>query len=192
MQITQLLLIAAVLVLVVGQRLKGQPLTSRRLLLLPAIVLVAGLYQSRDSQFSPGTLALLAVSAVITLGLGALRGATVGVYEQNGHLWYRYRWTTIAVWAVAIAVRLGISALAHTSGVVLPAGELMIALGLGLLGEGLVVAPRAYRTGVPFAPRSGSASRSASGLRSDSAPWTGSDPRPGSARRADPVGGRRD
>jgi hypothetical protein len=151
MSAVEILLIAAVVVYVVGARLAGQPLQAKRLVVIPAAMSIYGLTQLGH----PGATAIvaLAVEAAIGFGLGLLRGVTIHVYEKAGHLWFRYRPLTLAVWAATIAVRVVIALGTHAVGVNLPTtGAILVSFGLSLFGEAAVIATRAQRLGVPYAP----------------------------------------
>ncbi len=163
MEPVQILVIAAVLILVIGRRLTGQPLTNSRLLLVPAVMVAIGLYELTTVHLTAGVLTLLGVEAVVGLAFGVVRGLTIRVYPRAGHLWYRYTPLTIGIWVLAIAARVGVGVAAHHWGVDLPGATLLAALGLSLLGEAAIVLPRARRTGVPMAPDRRTA-RAAAGL----------------------------
>lgn len=152
MQVTQLLLIVAVLVFVIGRRLAGAPLTPQRMLVVPGVLTAIGLYQLTAAHVTAGLVALLGVEAVLGIGFGLVRGLTIRVYERGGHLWYRYTPLTIALWVAAIAARIGVAVAAHGMGVDASSTTLLGAFGLSLLAEAAIVLPRARRTGIPFAP----------------------------------------
>jgi hypothetical protein len=151
MNLVQILLIAALVGYVIVRRFTGQPLQGRSFV-LPLVITVYGGYQLRDVRLGVPEITFLAVEVLLALGLGALRGMTIQIYTRAGHLWQRYRWTTLAVWIVSIAVRLGLAAGAHVAGLHLPTASLMVMLGASLLAETAIVGQRALRTGVPFAP----------------------------------------
>ena len=149
--------VAALVVLLIGRRLVGEPLQARRVFVLPLVVAVVGAYQlSQLHHVRPLDVGVLTAEAGLAVALGAVRGLTVQVFVRDGHLWQRYRPLTIAVWVVSIAVRLGATAGAYAIGAdrtVLSAG-LVLVLGLTLAGESAIVGLRSMRLGAPFAPRS--------------------------------------
>jgi hypothetical protein len=153
-QILQILVILAIVALVVGRRLTGQPVSAGRLLALPAIVVVAGGSQlSRvHGRLTVLDVGLLAAEVVLGAAFGVARGATIQLYPRDGHLWYRYRPLTIALWIASIVARIGVVILAHRFGAGLASSATFVLLGLSLLGEAAVVGIRARRTGVPLAP----------------------------------------
>jgi hypothetical protein len=151
MSIVEILLIVAAVVYVIAGRLAGQPLQAKRLVVIPAAMTIYGL--THLPHLDAIAIAGLAVEAAIGFGLGLLRGVTIHVYEKAGHLWFRYRPLTLAVWVATIAVRVVIAFGAHLVGVNLPTmGAILVSLGLSLFGEAAVIATRAQRLGVPYAP----------------------------------------
>lgn len=151
-----LLIIGAVIILVIGRRLAGEPLSARRVAVMPLLLLVIGVYEfgKSDPHMTTADWGAVAVEMVMMLVLGAVRGLTIALYERDGHLWLRYRWSTVAVWVVSIALRLGVGAVASSAGVHLPSSALFLTLGVSFVGEALVVGPRALASGTAFAPSS--------------------------------------
>lgn len=157
MNLTTALLVIAVIAYTMVRRFLGEPLSSRRLFVIPLVITVYGAYTVAQTGFAHATadLVALATGGLVAAAGGALRGRTVRVFVRDGHVWYRYTWVTLAVWAGLIALRFGQAALATSFGAdrgVLTAG-LLLMVGLSFLGEAAVVGPRAIATGAPFAPR---------------------------------------
>jgi hypothetical protein len=94
---------------------------------------------------------LLAVGMLAAAGLGAARGATVAVFVRDGRSWLRYRPSTLMLWAATVAVRVGLTLLAHTTAAAVAASgpALLLTVGITLFAEGAVIAGRAYPTGGP-------------------------------------------
>jgi hypothetical protein len=116
MNLLTVLITAAVIVFVLIRRFAGEPLEGRRLVILPLAVTVIGATQLGDLHFSPLDVAVLAVEGLAAAALGAVRGTTVQVYSRDGHLWYRYRPLTIAVWIASILLRVLQTAAGHALG----------------------------------------------------------------------------
>jgi hypothetical protein len=152
MNAAQLVLIAAVVVLLIGRRFVGQPLRAQSLLIPVGLTAWAG-YQLAGQHASAADLGFLLICAVLGLASGAARGVTVHLYPRDGHLWMRYGWLTAVVWVATIALRVGLVAGAHLAGVGLSSGPtIMLTLGVSLIAEAAVVGARAARTGLPYAP----------------------------------------
>ncbi|MEV4760750.1 hypothetical protein AB0J86_37390 [Micromonospora sp. NPDC049559] len=149
----QILLVVALIGWTIARRMLGQPLRQRRLVLVPLIFLAWGGYLLTLARPTGAGLGLLAAELAVALGVGLLRGATIHVYVRDGHLWMRYRWSTLGLWLASAFVRLGFVAWASTLGTGLASTpSLLLGLGATFLGEGLVVASRAGALGAPFAP----------------------------------------
>jgi hypothetical protein len=145
--LTALLAVAAI-VYVVARRFAGEPLEGRRLIVLPVVLTIIGATRLDHLHPTPVEVAVLVAEAAVAVVLGAVRGLTVQVYDRDGHLWYRYRPLTLAVWLGSMLIRLGFTHLPGAGG-----DALLGVLGLSLLAEALVVGKRALATGVPFAPQ---------------------------------------
>ncbi|WP_027342712.1 hypothetical protein [Hamadaea tsunoensis] len=153
MNAVTIVLIAGLVIWTIAGRMAGRPLRTRRLFVIPAILAVIGLTRLNGVHLTVMDIALLVVQVVLGLGLGALRGWTIHLYERDGFLWMRYRWTTVALWVLSIVVRLAFAFGGHMVGADDGNSQvLMIGFGVSLLGEGLMVAWRANGLGIPFAP----------------------------------------
>jgi hypothetical protein len=152
----EILIVVAVVVYLFARRLAGEPLKARRLVILPAVITIWGGYQVVHVHgVHTVDVAVIGVSVVVSLLLGVVRGTTIQVFVQNGHLWQKYTFATIAVWVLSIAIRFGIDWAGHLAGAttsVLTAA-LVLTLGVSFLGEAAVVGARGLRLGAPFAPQ---------------------------------------
>jgi FtsH-binding integral membrane protein len=157
-----IVVVAAILVVVIGRRLAGEPLKGRRVTILPLVLAVIGLYQvAQLPHLTPADIGLIAAEGVIAVGLGLLRGSTIKVFVRDGHLWQRYSWATIGLWVASIVVRFGMS-----GGAVLLGADrnvmqtaILLTLGLTFAGEGAVIALRARALGAPYAPQNSKRAR---------------------------------
>jgi membrane protein CcdC involved in cytochrome C biogenesis len=161
MNATTLLIAVAVIVLLMVRRFMGEPLEARRLILPPVILVILGGYSLSQIDFPAAAQhpvtdgAVLGLGAVVAVLGGVVRGLTVRVFVQNGHVWYRYTLVTLAVWLGLVVLRIGqlfAGRALHADQAVLSAGLLLV-LGLSFLGEAAIVGRRAIATGAPFAPR---------------------------------------
>jgi hypothetical protein len=123
---------------------------------LPLVLTVLGITDFTGSgapHLTPNHVAFLVASAVISVVLGAARGATIELYPQQGELWQRYRGNTVALWIGLIASKLVLALIASAAGASAGGGtdSLLLSLGVSLLAEAAIVAPRALSTGLPFA-----------------------------------------
>ncbi|MEU7867684.1 hypothetical protein [Dactylosporangium sp. NPDC049140] len=161
MNTTTLLIAVAVIVLLMVRRYIGEPLAARRLIVPPLLLIVAGGYTLAQVDFATAAKhpvidgAVLGAGAVLAVIGGIVRGLTVKVFVQQGHVWYRYTLVTIGVWVALIVLRVGQTLAGrslHADAAVLSAGLLLV-LGLSFLGEAAIVGRRAIATGAPFAPQ---------------------------------------
>ncbi|MFE6052326.1 DUF1453 domain-containing protein [Kitasatospora sp. NPDC056446] len=146
-------LIAVVVVVVVVRRLRGEPLNARDLFGPPVVLTGLGLWAPWQRHgLGAGDAAWVVTGAVLGAALGAVRGATIRVYEREGVLWQRYTGRTFLVAVLSLAVMAGFAALAAHFGLAADARPVQLSIGVGFLGEALVVGWRGLASGIPFAP----------------------------------------
>ncbi|WP_316519838.1 DUF1453 domain-containing protein [Kitasatospora brasiliensis] len=146
-------LIAAVVVVVVIRRLRGEPLNARDLFGAPVVLTGLGVWAvAQRHGLGAGDYGWIAAGAALGVALGAVRGATIRVYEREGVLWQRYTGRTFLVAGVSLAVMAGFAALAAHFGLAADARPVQLSIGVGFLGEALVVGYRGLTSGAPFAP----------------------------------------
>ncbi|KWT60486.1 hypothetical protein ADL21_18415 [Streptomyces albus subsp. albus] len=149
-------LIAAVLVLVIVRRLKGEPVHVRELFAGPVVLTGLGIAFIAKADNVTGTdLAWVTPGAFLGLALGAVRGCLVHLGERDGALWQRYTGRTFAVVIASLLVSAGYDILAEHMGMHPYARPTQLTIGVSFLGESLLIYFRARRTGTPFAPESG-------------------------------------
>ncbi|MFI6156749.1 DUF1453 domain-containing protein [Kitasatospora sp. NPDC051170] len=151
--------IAVVVVAVVVRRLRGEPVNARDLFGAPVVLTAIGLWSlAHHRGLGVGDYVWVGAGSVLGLALGAVRGATVVVYEREGVLWQRYVGRTFLVAALSLAVMAGFSLLASHNGLAAEARPVQLSIGVGFLGEALVVGYRGLVSGTPFAPERRSSS----------------------------------
>jgi hypothetical protein len=141
------LLVLAAVSYVLASRWRGRPIESRRLLLLPAVLSGYGLLQftGASSRGLRGIdVALITAGVAASAGMGLVRGMSVDVFVLEGRPWMRYRFTTLALWAATVAVRLAGALVSNAVGA--PAATrgpaIVLSVGVTLFAEGAVVARR--------------------------------------------------
>jgi hypothetical protein len=102
-----LLLIAAAVVWVLARQLQRARVKPRLLLLAPLVLAYFGIRGLPASTWRvPADLGLLAVSAALSLGLGAWRGQTIRVWRDTDGTWWRQGSVfTLVLWGVLIVAR---------------------------------------------------------------------------------------
>ncbi|WP_433431516.1 hypothetical protein [Nonomuraea sp. CA-141351] len=144
--------LVGLVVYVVARRMAGQPLVAKDVFVPPVILVAIGAHGLSQVELSGLDMAWLAVTAVLGLGFGVVRAATTVVFPRQGVLWQRYTWKTLVVWVVTFAISFGVGALAVAAGMHAEARSIALSIGVGLLGEALVILLRARTSGAPFAP----------------------------------------
>ncbi|MFB7908186.1 DUF1453 domain-containing protein [Kitasatospora sp. NPDC056076] len=145
--LANLLVIAAVVVLVVGRQMRVQRLdTERRFWLLPLILGVLALRDPQiiDHQHTALSGALLAAGLVTTLAMGTVWGWTVRVWRAaDGNVMVKGTKATLAAWGGMVVVRIGLYAAGSALGVHQAGSSLMLGMAVLLLVRSLVVNWRA-------------------------------------------------
>ncbi|GAA1978216.1 DUF1453 domain-containing protein [Amycolatopsis minnesotensis] len=144
----QIVLIIAAIGYVLLRRFTGEPAEAKRMLVLPAVLTVIGL--TNLDGVTGTALLFLVVTALLSIGLGALRGASVRVYRQDGVVFMRYTWVTLVLWVLNVAVKFGATLLlgVFDKGAASALGNTtMLTIGLGMLVEGVVALAKALRGG---------------------------------------------
>ncbi|MFC4112009.1 DUF1453 domain-containing protein [Nonomuraea zeae] len=152
MDVLQILLIVGAVAYVVARRFAGQPLVAKDVYVPPVILAGIGVHGLAGIDLSALDAGWLAVTTVLGVGFGALRAGTTVVYRRDGVLWQRYTWKTLVVWVVTFVMSFGVGALAVATGMHAEARSVPLSIGVGLLGEALVILLRSRAAGVPFAP----------------------------------------
>ncbi|MEU7160787.1 DUF1453 domain-containing protein [Streptomyces chrestomyceticus] len=146
-------IVAAVLVLVVVKRLKGEPVNIRDLFAGPAVLTGLGVLFIAKADGVTGTdIAWVAPGAFLGLGLGAARGTLVRLFEKEGVLWQCYTGRTFLVVIASLLISAGYGAFAEHMGMHPYARPTQLTIGVSFLGESLLIYYRARKTGTPFAP----------------------------------------
>ena len=157
MSILQIVLIVAVAALVIGKRLTGRPVDTRRSVVMPGVLAVYGFFILQKAGTVTHTDQVwLAILAAVSVAIGLVRGTTIHLYERNGVLWARYRPITLLLWIGSIALRFGLDhvAVGEGAGKAVMASSTMLMFGLSLAAESLVVLPRAHASEIPVLARS--------------------------------------
>jgi hypothetical protein len=141
--------ILAAVCYVLVRRMMGEPAQGKRMLVLPAVLVVIGLSDlSGDAQTAVSVL-FLVVTGGISVLLGGLRGLSVRLSKRDGLAFVNYTGVTVALWVVNLVVKFGgnfILAAVDRHDAAAVTNSLFLTLGAGMLAEGLVVLARAVRT----------------------------------------------
>jgi FtsH-binding integral membrane protein len=150
----------AILALVLGRQLQTRPVSSSYR--LPAILAAIGAVElfsfahSQHESAHAGTIVTaVAGSLVLAAATGALRAPTVRLWRQDGQLWRKGTWLTLALWVVSLAAHFGYDALVARGTVAGVSGaSVLLYFAVSLAVQQLILSARAARLS---ADRSGGA-----------------------------------
>jgi hypothetical protein len=156
MSVLTVLAAIGIIIYVVGRQVVGSAVTGKRLVVLPAVLTVIGIVNLSGSKthVNATDVLLLALSAVIAIGVGLSLGAMTRLERRDGHLWAQLPKRGLWLWGGLVVSRIAIAGIGEVSGAHLVAGSsaILLVLGLNRAAQALVIAPRAISAGIPFAP----------------------------------------
>ena len=148
---------AALVLFIIYRQLMTRPVEARQLVVLPLFLAVLGLINlNKEPLATSAAVTALVASLASAVAFGLARGVSMRVWQDAGSVLRQGAPLTLALWIIAIALRIGIGALAHRAGVAqsVTFGELPLFLGVTLAAQNLVIWMRAQAIGVsPFAAR---------------------------------------
>ena len=141
-----LFLIAAAVVWILVRQVRTERLKPGLLLVAPLLLGYFGVRSAVGHNYASAVdVALLAASALASVGLGLWRGATVQVWrDQAGVWWRRGSWRTLALWGALFAVRGVTYAVAYATGhrEASALGLLLVFLGVSFAAQNAVIGLR--------------------------------------------------
>ncbi|GAA5169598.1 MULTISPECIES: DUF1453 domain-containing protein [Amycolatopsis] len=145
----EIVLVIAVIGYVLVRRLLGEPAEAKRLLVLPAILVVVGITDLAKEVHSPAVWAFTVASGLLSVAIGVARGASIRVFQRDGIAFLRYTAVTVVLLVATVVAKFGANVLfglvdRQAAGAV-PGNSLMLTLGLSLLAEGVIVLAKAVR-----------------------------------------------
>lgn len=154
MSLIEILAVIAVIGLVIYQQLAGQFLRGKRVVVLPAVLTVVGLFSLRGHHLAPADVTWITVGAAGALAIGLAFGLMTRLESRDGVLWGKLPPRGLWLWAAFIAWRVVIMLVAARMGahVAASTAPLLFTLGLNRAGQAAVILPRALTAGIPFAP----------------------------------------
>jgi hypothetical protein len=144
--VADVLLIGAAVVWILARQVQVAPVKPRLLWLTPLLLAFFGIRSLPSSTWHvPADLALLAVSAVISIGLGIWRGQTIRVWRDADGTWWRQGSAlTLVLWGALILAR----GLLYGAGVAVGhreatnLGAILVVLALSFAAQNVVTALR--------------------------------------------------
>ena len=175
MTFANVLIYVALIALVLARRFRGHPIGNvRRLFALPVVITIIGFADLSHGKLKPLAVTLIVIGAVVSLGLGALRGRADKVSERDGSAYVRWGAVSLVLFCVNIAAKLVLDLIGVAAGEAFStAGKsLIFTLGLTLAGEAIVLSIRSGATW-PGPARPGTARSGTAGWAPDPVPAAG-------------------
>jgi hypothetical protein len=161
MSVLEIVAVIGIVVYVIGRQLIGEPLRGRRLMLLPAILVVLGSTSlvGHGQHLVTSDIVIIAMGGVVAAVIGAVQGSRMRLEARNGTLWGQMPVSSLWLWLALVISRVIMIVVASNVGAHIAAGAapILLTLGINRLAQAAVVAPRALGAGIAFSPeRSGS------------------------------------
>jgi hypothetical protein len=153
--IVEIAALAAAVGYVVVTQVRGQSLHAKRLVLLPAVVVVLGLVGLHGmTGVSADDVACITASALIAAAIGCAQGRMTQLQSRDGTLWGRMPARGLWLWAALVASRVAMMVVAHGIGAEAAASvdSVLVVLGINRLAQAGMIASRAARAGLPLTP----------------------------------------
>lgn len=143
MTAANILIYVALIGYVLFKKVQGQPLKApKRLFALPIVLIVIGYGDlAHGAALKPVQITLTVVAALLSLGLGALRGRADKLSTRNGRLIMQWGALSLALFVGNLAAKLALDLIAVAAGGTAGAAgkSLIFTLGLTLFAEAVVL-----------------------------------------------------
>ncbi|MGH3731922.1 MAG: hypothetical protein ACRDVC_00855 [Acidimicrobiales bacterium] len=149
---TELIIVGAVIAVIVTQ-LKGTTIGARRLLVLPAVLIVLGVTNLHGTRGLHETaVAYVAASAAIGAVIGIVQGVALRLEQRKGALWGQMPLWGLWLWGALIVSRLAVHVVADARGATAAAsfGAIILTLGINRAAQAGTIAIRAISKGIPL------------------------------------------
>jgi hypothetical protein len=144
----------AVVALVIGRQIVGEALRGKRLILLPAVLIVFGVLNlAHTPHMNMADIACIAVSGLIAAGIGIGQGASMRLESRDGGLWGQMPVRSLWLWGALVLSRLAVTVLALSIGAHAASSvdSILLVLGVNRLMQAAIITVRAMTAGIPFA-----------------------------------------
>jgi hypothetical protein len=145
----EIILVIGVVCYILIRRLLGEPAEGKRMLLLPAVLVVVGVLNVTKLTQTPLSVVFLVATTAISMVLGLLRGVSIRLFPRDGLVFMRYTGVTVALLVLNLALKFGANILLRVvdpHDVASVGSGLYLTLGASMLCEGVVVLFKAVRT----------------------------------------------
>ncbi len=156
MNLTTVAVGVALILFVMGRRVKGQAVSApKKLFLLPLLVVVIGVQNVTHAKMNAVDIAVVVAGAVLSVGLGLLRGHTDKLSMVDASPWVSWGVASVALLALNVLAKLaldagGVAAGGHATALT---SSILLSLGLTLLAEAGVIWLRTTSVTSDNAPR---------------------------------------
>jgi hypothetical protein len=156
MSALEVIAVVAIVVYVIARQLIGESLRGKRVVVLPAVLVVVGAVDLTRHGHHPGgsDIVMIVIGAVVAAGIGVAQGRMMRLERRDGVLWGQMPPRSLWLWLVFVASRVGLDLVASGLGAHVAASTepILLTLGINRLAQAAVIAPRAWAAGIPFAP----------------------------------------
>jgi len=141
MTFTTIAIAAVLIVFVLAKRVRGEAVREpKKLFLLPIVVGLIGLQNVTHAKLNTIDIAVIAAGAVLSLGLGLLRGKFDRVTMVDGSPFMSWTAASVAIFAGNVVAKVALDAGGVAAGgTTALSSSILLSLGLTLLGEAAVV-----------------------------------------------------
>jgi hypothetical protein len=142
MTFLNILLYAGLIGYVLVKKVQGQPIRApKKLLGLPILLVVLGFGDMTSGTMKPVEITLTVIGAILSLGLGLMRGQADKVSPRDGAPFVQWGKTSLVLFAANILAKLVLDLIGVAAGGSASAAgkSLVFTLGLTLLGEAAVL-----------------------------------------------------
>ena len=142
-EVIRVLAVVAIIGYVIGRQLMGEPLRGKRVVLLPAVLAVAGAADlgTHGRHVHLGDVVCLVISGLIAVTIGVLQGRMIRLESRNGALWGQLPVRGLWLWALLVGSRLIMTVIALAIGakVAGSSAPIIMLLGINRLGQAAIV-----------------------------------------------------
>ncbi|MBV9846679.1 MAG: hypothetical protein JOZ47_16655 [Kutzneria sp.] len=153
--VVAILIGALVVIRVISKQVTGSPVTPRQVVVMPTILIAAGLISVGPAlgEASAGELALFGVDLIVLGLLGTARGVSTRLSMRDGRPFQKGTALTLLLWLATIGLRVGGGFLAAALGVggTLTTASMLLSIGLSIGVQNMTIWSRAKRLTVPLA-----------------------------------------
>jgi hypothetical protein len=142
MTLGNILIYLALIVYILAKKVKGQPIGGpKKLFLLPVIVTILGYGDVTHGTMKSVAITVTVIGAVLSLGLGMLRGKTDKLSVRDGAPFVQWGTASLSLFVGTLVVKLAVDLVGVAAGSTASAvgKSLVLTFGLTLLGEAAVL-----------------------------------------------------